>query len=104
MTSEPKLSAELFQGFQRYKRATGKVIKWLALSSENTEHEGQSWALEDLKLVAKIVRQKAIMLPENIFYAFQDAIESRAEISQYFKQHSSADDDKTRFHEFFTPT
>lgn len=80
------------------------MIKWLALSSENTEHEGPLWSLEDLKLAAKIVRQKAIMLSENIFYAFQDAIGSRAETSQYFKQHSSADDDKTRSHEFFTTT
>lgn len=106
MPEETKLSAELFDVFQRYKKATGKVIKWLAIQSGNNDaaHIGQSWSLEDLRGAAEIVKRNAVDVPEDIQYAFQDAIGSRTDISGHFK-HSGGDNEKrTRTHEFFTTT
>ena len=104
MTDESKLPADLFDIFKRYKRATGKVLKWLALTSGAIGHDGQTFSLEALKQAAEIVKEKAIEVPEIISYAFRDAIRSRSEISLHFKRSGSADSGKTRSHEFFTRT
>ena len=106
MPEETKLSAELFDVFQRYKRATGKVIKWLAIQSGNNDitHIRQSWTLEDLRRAAEIVKRNAIEVPENILYAFQDAIGSRTDISGHFKHSGGDNEQKTTTHEFFTTT
>jgi len=73
MPDEPKMSTALFETFQRYKRATGKVIRWLAINSNNTDvdHDGQSWSLEYLKQAAGIVKRKAIEVLEIVVMLFK---------------------------------
>ena len=102
MGSEFKLSADLFDIFQRYKRASEKVISWLALTSETHGHVAQSWSLDDLKQAAEVVKQKAVEMLEGIYYAFQDAIKFRSDLSLHFRQNRKANKEKTQSHKFFT--
>ena len=104
MGCESKLSADHFDIFQRYKKASDKVISWFALTSGSNGQNTQLWSLDDLKQAAEVVNQKAISVPDAIYFAFQDAIKFRSDISLYFKQHGTADDEETRSHEFFTKT
>ena len=99
-----KIFLELFEVFRRYNRATGMVIKWLALSSQALKNESQSWPLDDMTKVAEFIDRKAIEVPEDVYYAFKDAIGSRSKISLHFRQNGGADEERTRSHEHFTKT
>ena len=92
MECESKLSADLFDIFQLYKRASEKVISWLALTSETNGQRAQSWSLDRLKQVAKVVKRKAIKVPDGIYFAFQDAIKFHSALSLQFKQNGTVDD------------
>jgi len=104
-----RISPSLYATYIGYKKATGKVLKWLATNSHASARKGENassttWTIDRIKRASQeIVRRKAI-LPLEIRYAFEDAIKMRKEITRAYKVLLDSEDDKTARHEFFTKT
>lgn len=102
-----KLDADLYPAYASYKKATHAVVRWLASAGSDNDmgSDGTNWTLNELKRAATtIAKSKTTDIPLRISCAFQDAIETRKEITIFYKQHTKIDSIETRKHEAFTET
>ena len=77
------LKPEAYGVFQQYKKATSKVIQWLAETANVNTH----LSLNELRQAAGITRARGVYdLPPEIPCAFEIAIIARTHISGYVKQ------------------
>lgn len=84
-TVEAKLSRETFTIYTIYKKATSKVVNWLTTKSEITSSNGEEPSLPELERAAEVVKKRQISVPDEIDYAFQDAIHARTWITSHFQ-------------------
>ena len=86
--------------FRKYKKATSKVIQWLATAAGvNT-----NLSLNELRQAAEITKSRRVEIPTEILCAFELAIGVRTDFSEYFKQMTGFKDEKIHSHEHFTKT
>ena len=100
-----KLTSDLYEIFLSYKRATTKVERWLAVTSDREDTKARL-TISEMQQAADYIKSKRINLPDSIYYAFDRAITARSEVTGHFKGFLVSKTAETRnsTHEHFTKT
>ena len=98
-----KLTPDLYEVFLSYKKATTKVERWLAVTSERGD-KNVRLTISEMQDAALYISSKRIEVPEVIYYAFDRAITARAEVTSHFRGFFATETAKAKFssHEHFT--
>ena len=97
------LTPDLYEVFLSYKKATTKVERWLAITSDRRDNEVRL-TISEMQDAALYISSKRIKVPDVIYYAFDKAITARAEVTSHFSGFFATEDAKakTASHEHFT--
>lgn len=77
------IPSALFDHYQKYKRSTAIVLKWLGDNGEITSQSGIT--VNQLQHAAERARAKHIIAPEQVYHAFHDSLASRRKVTDWFK-------------------
>ena len=97
------LTPDLYEVFLSYKKATTKVERWLAVTSNRSDNRVRL-TISEMQEAALYISHKSIEVPDVIYYAFDKAITARAEVTNHFKGFFATEIAmaKTSSHEHFT--
>ena len=99
------LTADLYEVFLSYKKATTKVERWLAVNSDRSDNKVRL-TISEMQEAAHYICSKRIEVPDVIYYAFDKAITARAEVTNHFRGLFATETAKakTSSHVHFTKT
>ena len=99
------LTPDLYEVFLSYKKATTKVERWLAVTSDRSDNNVRL-TISEMQEAAHYINSKRIEVPDVIYYAFDKAITARAEVTNHFRGFFTTETAKakTSSHEHFTKT
>lgn len=105
LANDTKLTPLLYDVFLSYKKATTTVERWLAATSRQADSTIRL-TIREMQQAADVIKSKGVKVPDNIYYAFDKAIEARSEVTAHFKNWavSGQDEENTASHQFFTNT
>ena len=97
------LTPDLYEVFLSYKKATTKVERWLAVTSDRSDNK-ERLTISEMQEAAHYISSKRIKVPEVIYYAFDKAITARAEVTNHFRGFFATETAKAKnsSHEHFT--
>ena len=97
------LTPDLYEVFLSYKKATTKVERWLAVTSNRSDNTARL-TISEMQDAAHYISNKRIEVPDMIYYAFDKAITARAEVTTHFRGFFATETAKakTLSHEHFT--
>ena len=97
------LTPDLYEVFLSYKRATTKVERWLAVTSDRSDNNVRL-TISEMQEAAHYINSKRIGVPDLIYYEFDKAITARAEVTNHFRGFFATETAKakTSTHEHFT--
>lgn len=100
---DTKLTPDLYGVFLSYKRATTKVERWLAVTS-NRDCAKTRLTISEMQQAAQYIKSKRIEVPDVIYYAFDRAITARSEVTSHFRGFlaTRTNEAKNASHETFT--
>lgn len=81
---DTKLTPDLYGVFLSYKRATTKVERWLAVTS-NKGSPKVRLTISEMQQAAQYIKSKRIEVPDLIYYAFDRAITARSQVTSHFR-------------------
>ena len=97
------LTPDLYKVFLSYKKATTKVERWLAVTSDRSDNNVRL-TISEMQEAAHYISSKRIEVPDLIYYAFDKAITARAEVTSHLRGFFATETAKakTSSHEHFT--
>lgn len=97
------LTPDLYEVFLSYKKATTKVERWLAVTSDRSDNTVKL-TISEMQDAAQYISTKRIEVPDVIYHVFDKAITARAEVTNHFKGFFATETAKakTSSHEHFT--
>ena len=97
------LTPDLYEVFLSYKRATTKVERWLAVTSDRSD-KNVRLTISEMQEAVHYIHSKRIEVPDLIYYALDKAITARAEVTSHFRGSFATETAKaqTSSHEHFT--
>ena len=103
--TDTKLTSDLYEVFLSYKKATTKVERWLAVTSDRDGTKVRL-TISEMQQVAQYIKSKRIEVPDLIYYAFDRAITARSEVTSHSRGFFAARtiEEKNSSHEHFTKT
>lgn len=81
---DTKPTPELYEVFLSYKRATTKVERWLAVTSDRDCAKIRLTIFE-MQQAAQYIKSKRIEVPDLIYYTFDRSITARSDMTGRFK-------------------
>ena len=107
LASEARLSYKLFTEYQDSKKSTALLVRWLTYNGGVSRTMTSSTAsVRQLMDLARMVKNKGITAPNNVFQALKSSIDKRKKITAFFKsmqdEGHTGENDLTRSHEYFT--
>lgn len=101
-SSNGRIPSDLFEVYVRYKQDTRAIVAWL-IRCAPSKHD-TNLSIQDLFDLARVVRDKAVKMPDNIAFHFREAIAARMQLSNFFRGASvkGVCHRETLNHEFFT--
>lgn len=101
-TCDGRIPSSLLDVYFRYKQDTRAIVAWLIGHAPSRQTRPEALSIQDLFALARVVRAKAISMPENIAFHFREAIAARRQLSKFFRKYTAGEDEKTLNHEYFT--
>lgn len=99
-----RIPPSLLDLYVRYKQDTRAIVAWLIGHAPRRYICPEALSIRDLFALTRVVRAKAIRMPENIAFHFREAIAARKQLSNFFRKHTAGEDEdqETLNHEYFT--
>ena len=103
-TCDGRIPPSLLEIYVRYKTDTRAIVAWLVSYGPRRYARPQPLSIQELFVLASVVRARAVKMPENIAFQFREAIAARKQLSKFFRKTSADEEDEqeTLNHEYFT--